>query len=277
MAMREAVEQWEIALRELHQRMAPRFRRSEPRQRALHYRRGLLSPVARKNGWQLAEYLGERTPDGVQRLLNAADWDAEAVRDDLRGYVMEPLAAPDAVLIVDETGFLKKGTHSVGVKRQYSGTAGRIENCQVGVFLCYASRRGAAFLDRTLYLPKEWAVAAARRAEVGVPETVAFHTKPALALEMIERALAAGVPCCWVTGDEVYGGIGGSGGNWSNRDSPLCWQWPCNEPRGGTVQSIGPLKTSPPNSRPPPGSGAQPVTEPRDCGMMTGRGSPYGG
>src|SRR5512135_2106828 len=154
--MRETVRHWDRSLRALHGRIAPRFGRAEPRRRALGYMRGLLSAVERKNGWQLAEHLGERTPDGVQRLLNAADWDAEAVRDDLRAYVMEHLADPQAVLVVDETGFLKKGTHSVGVKRQYSGTAGRIENCQGGVLLGYASQHGAAFLDRALYLPKDW-------------------------------------------------------------------------------------------------------------------------
>ncbi len=204
--MRDIVRHWDTSLRVLHGRIAPRFRRAEPRQRALGYLRGLLSPVARKNGWQLAEHLGERTPDGVQRLLNAADWDAAAVRDDLRVYVMEHLADPHAVLVVDETGFLKKGTHSVGVKRQYSGTAGRIENCQVGVFLGYASQHGAAFLDRALYLPKDWAADPARRAQAHVPEAVTFRTKPALALAMLERTLDAGVPCRWVAGDEVYGG-----------------------------------------------------------------------
>src|SRR5512143_4173766 len=148
--MRDIVRHWDTSLRVLHGRVAPRFRRAEPRRRALGYLRGLLSPVARKNGWQLAEHLGERTPDGVQRLLNAADWDADAVRDDLRAYVVEQLGDAEAVLVVDETGFVKKGRQSVGVQRQYSGTAGRIENCQGGVFLCYASRHGAAFIDRAL-------------------------------------------------------------------------------------------------------------------------------
>lgn len=138
---------WQDELKALHRRLAPRFHRAEPRQRALGYLRGLLSSVRRKNGWQLAEEMDEARPDGVQRLLNAASWDA--ARDDLRSYV-EHLTSEEAVLIVDETGFLKKGTQSVGVKRQYSGTAGRIENCQIGVFLCYASSRGAAFIDRAL-------------------------------------------------------------------------------------------------------------------------------
>lgn len=204
--MIETVEDWQHDLEQLHQQIAPRFRRAEPRRRALGYLRGLLSPCDRKNGWQLAELLGEATPDGVQRLLNAAGWDADAVRDDLRIYAVKHLGSQDAVLIVDETGFLKKGTHSVGVKRQYSGTAGRVENCQVGVFLCYASAHGAALLDRALYLPKEWASDNERRKAAGVPEAVAFATKPRLAEAMLERAFKAEVPCGWVTGDTVYGG-----------------------------------------------------------------------
>jgi SRSO17 transposase len=129
---------------------------AEPRRRALAYLRGLLGNVGRKNGWQLAEHAGERTPDGMQRLLATADWDPDQVRDDLRAYVVEHLGDPSAVLVVDETGFLKKGTTSVGVQRQYSGTAGKVDNCQLGVFLAYASRTGRAFLDRELYLPRAW-------------------------------------------------------------------------------------------------------------------------
>jgi SRSO17 transposase len=189
----------------LCQRVERRIRRWEVRQRLRGYLAALLAPVARRNGWQLAEQLGETTPDGVQRLLNAARWDADAVRDDLRDYVVEQLGDPEAVLVVDETGFLKKGTHSVGVKRQYSGTAGRIENCQVGVFLAYASPRGRTFLDRELYLPKEWAEDEERRAQAGVPENVRFATKPQLARTMLERALDAGVPVSWVTADSIYG------------------------------------------------------------------------
>ncbi|MCG1040963.1 IS701 family transposase, partial [Mycetohabitans sp. B7] len=144
--------------------------------------------------------------DNVQYLLDRARWDVHAVRDVLRQYVVEQLGATDAVLIVDETGFVKKGEHSVGVQRQYSGTAGRIENSQVGVFLCYAGEKGSAFIDRELYLPKAWTEEPARCAAAGVPETVKFATKPQLARQMLERALEAGVPCGWVTGDEVYGG-----------------------------------------------------------------------
>jgi SRSO17 transposase len=172
------------------------------------YLAGLLDRVERKNGWQLAEHLGEAGPQGVQRLLNAADWDVDAVRDDLRVYVTEHLGDPDGVLIVDETGFLKKGTKSVGVQRQYSGTAGRIENCQIGVFLGYASSQGRAFLDRELYLPQEWAQDPERRGEAGVPPAVSFATKPELAQQMLARAFAAGVPAAWVRGDEIYGNDG---------------------------------------------------------------------
>jgi SRSO17 transposase len=206
------VEGWAEGLEQLHARIAPRFARSEQRDRALAYLKGLLSPVKRKNGWQLAELAGEKSPDGMQRLLNNALWDADEVRDDLRNYVIEHLGDRKAVLVVDETGFLKKGTKSVGVKRQYSGTAGRIENCQIGVFLAYASTKGHTrtvshtLLDRELYLPKEWATDMDRRVEAGVPQEVEFATKPQLARQMLQRALERGVPCKWVTADEVYGG-----------------------------------------------------------------------
>ena len=187
-------------------RLWPRFARAEARLRCRRYLTGLLGSAERKNGWQLAEAAGEATPHGMQELLNRAVWDADGVRDDLRAYVVEHLGDPGAVLVVDETGFLKKGVKSVGVQRQYSGTAGRIENCQVGVFLAYAAPAGRAFLDRELYLPQAWAEDAARREEAGVPAEVVFQTKPQLARAMVERALAASVPCGWVTGDEIYGG-----------------------------------------------------------------------
>ncbi|HEY4727676.1 MAG TPA: IS701 family transposase [Actinomycetes bacterium] len=171
----------------------------------LAYLRGLLGNVGRKNGWQLAEHAGERTPDGMQRLLATADWDPDLVRDDLRGYVVEQLGDPAAVLVVDETGFLKKGATSVGVQRQYSGTAGKVDNCQLGVFLAYASRQGRAFIDRELYLPKAWTEDRARCRAARVPDQVGFRTKPQLAQVMLGRALDAGVPASWVTADEVYG------------------------------------------------------------------------
>jgi len=202
----EEVRAWAAGLEALHARIAPRFARAEPRRRVLAYLRGLLGAVTRKNGWQLAEHAGEATPDGMQRLLSTADWDPELVRDDLRGYVVEHLGDPGAVLVVDETGFLKKGTTSVGVQRQYSGTAGKVDNCQLGVFLAYASSKGRAFIDRELYLPRVWIQDPARCRAARVPEQVGFRTKPQLARVMLERALDAGVPGAWVTADEVYGG-----------------------------------------------------------------------
>jgi SRSO17 transposase len=192
-------------LDELAERLALRFERVEPRRRALAYLRGLLAPLERKNGWQLAEVAGDRTPGGMQDFLGRMRWDAEAVRDDLRTYVVEHLGDPSAVLVLDETGFVKNGPKSAGVQRQYSGTAGRIENGQIGVFLGYASRKGHALIDRALYLPKGWAEDAGRRAEAGVPGEITFTTKPKLGAAMLDRALDAGVPCSWVTGDSVYG------------------------------------------------------------------------
>ena len=200
-----SVARWTRQLDALHARLAPHFRRPEPRARARAYLQTVLAGAERRNGWQLAEAAGEATPYGMQRLIASAAWDAAAVRDDLRAYVVEHLGDPGGVLIVDETGFLKKGTQSAGVHRQYSGTAGRIDNCQVGVFLAYASRRGHAFVDRALYLPEAWCDDRARCRAAGIPDAVGFRTKPALARDMLERALDAGVPAAWVTGDEVYG------------------------------------------------------------------------
>jgi len=200
---------WTRELETLHARVAPRFERAEPRRRSLAYVKGLLSHAERKNGWQLAEEAGERTPDGMQRLLNGSRWDADAVRDDLLAYVREHLADPAAILVIDETGFVKKGTKSAGVKRQYCGTAGKRENCQVGVFLTYSSLVPAqtqVLVDRALYLPQEWISDWARRREAGIPDEVTFATKAELARGMLERVRAAGLPAAWVTGDTVYGG-----------------------------------------------------------------------
>jgi SRSO17 transposase len=199
------VRAWADEVMAVGERIGGRFARREPRRRAVGYIRGLLSDAQRKNGWQLAEHLGEPTPDGVQHLLARADWDADAVRDDLVRYVVEHLGDPGGVLVVDETGFVKKGARSVGVARQYSGAAGRVENCQVGVFLGYATARGRALIDRALYLPREWADDAERREAAGVPEAVPFATKIALGRRMIDRAMAAGVPARWVAADAVYG------------------------------------------------------------------------
>jgi SRSO17 transposase len=202
------VDGWAQELEALCQRIAPRFGRVEVRRRAGAFLRGLLAAVERKNSWQLAEQAGAATPDGMQRLLNHARWDPDEVRDELRGYVVEHLGDPGAVLVVDETGFLKKGTKSAGVQRQYSGTAGRIDNCQVGVFLAYTGRRGHALIDRELYLPEGWLSDRPRCREAAIPNAVGFRTKPELARVMLERALDAEIPVGWVTGDEVYGGDG---------------------------------------------------------------------
>ncbi len=200
------LQNWSSYLGELHGRIAGRFRRPEVRERARSYIAGLFGDVGRKNGWQMAESMGETRPRGVQHLLNDACWDTAGVRDDLREYVVEHLGDEESgVLIVDETGFLKKGEKSVGVARQYTGTAGKKENSQVGVFLCYASDGGAAFIDRALYLPEGWAADPNRRAEAGVPEEVRFATKGELAKVMLERAFEAGVPARWIVADTVYG------------------------------------------------------------------------
>lgn len=189
-------------------RIAPRFSRVEPRRHARDLMTGMLAGLGRANCWTIAEHLGHERPGRLQHLLAAARWDADAVRDDLRGYVVEHLAPGDAgqaVLVVDETGDVKKGTKTVGVQRQYTGTAGRIENSQVAVFLAYATPAGCAFLDRALYLPKAWTDEPERAAAAGIPDEVTFATKPALARTMISRVLDAGVRAGWVTGDEVYG------------------------------------------------------------------------
>jgi SRSO17 transposase len=169
------------------------------------YLAGLLSPAERKNSWQLAEISGDPNPYGFQHLLGRADWDPDILRDRLRTYVTDYLADPDAVGVIDETGFLKKGTHSAGVARQYSGTAGRIENCQMGVFLAYASAQGHTLLDRELYLPKEWTADRDRCRRAGIPADRAFATKPALAQQLLARTFDASVRLAWVTGDCVYG------------------------------------------------------------------------
>src|SRR5258706_16049279 len=195
------------ALDTVHARIGGYFHRREMRERVRRYLAGLLGHVERKNSWQLAEGFGEAGPQGVQRLFTDADWDAEAVRDELRPYVVEQLGdAASGVMVVDETGFLKKGTKSAGVARQDSSTAGRRENQQIGVFLLYASDRGAAFMDRALYLPDEWVGDAARRAEAKIPATVGFSTKGELARDLLARAFAAGAPARWVVGDTIYSG-----------------------------------------------------------------------
>jgi len=189
-------------------RIGSRFSRVEPRRRARAFVLGLLAELPRKNCWTIAEHAGDPSPDRMQHLLARAKWDADGVCDDVRGYVIEHLGDPAAVLVIDETGDVKKGTATAGVQRQYTGTAGRIENAQVAVYLGYAAPRGHALIDRELYLPKSWTDDPDRCAAAGIPATVTFATKPQLAKRMIERAAGAAVPFAWVAGDEVYGGNG---------------------------------------------------------------------
>jgi len=199
-------DRWWTAYGAVLDRIESRFTRYEPLRHAGGLMLGMLSGLERKNCWTIAEQRGDLTPDGLQHLLARARWDADAVRDDLRSYVVEAFGEPDSVLVIDETGDLKKGEQSVGVQRQYTGTAGRIENAQVAVYLTtYAARRGHAFIDRALYLPRSWTEDADRCRTGGVPDGVEFATKPALATAMITRAVQAGVPAAWVAGDEVYG------------------------------------------------------------------------
>jgi len=199
------IQEWADGLCEIGDLIGGEFARTEPRNNAVSYIRGLLSDEERKNSWTLSERAGQGTPDGMQRLLSTTDWDPDAVRDALFGYVKKHLGDPKGILAIDETGFLKKGTASAGVARQYSGTAGRVENCQIGVFLTYASAAGRTFLDRELYLPKAWTDDAARCQRAGIPEDREMATKPVLAADMIERALDAGIQAEWTTGDAVYG------------------------------------------------------------------------
>jgi SRSO17 transposase len=201
----DELDQWAESFAAFHARFAPLFARRETREQAAKYLRGLLAPVERKNGWQLAEVVGDVTPDRTQRLRYRAAWDAAAARDELQRFVAEAFGDPEGIGAVDETGCLKKGTASVGVQRQYSGTAGKRENCQVATVLTYATPRGHAFLDRRLYLPLPWCDDAERRARAAVPAGAAFQTQPAQAVAMLEHAWARGVPMRWVAGDEVYG------------------------------------------------------------------------
>ena len=199
---------WLGILDELMIMAGGRFRRVEPRRRARAFVLGLLAELPRKNCWVIAEHAGDRSPDGMQHLLARAKWDADGVRDDVRGCIVRHLGDPGAVLVADETGDVKKGTATAGVQRQYTGKAGRIENSQVAVYLGYAAPGGHALIDRELYLPKSWAGDPARREAAGIPEDVGFATKPQLARRMIERAAAAKVPFSWIAGDEVYGDNG---------------------------------------------------------------------
>jgi SRSO17 transposase len=201
----DPLDRWRVGFKDMVALVAGRFAQAVSRHRARMYLLGLLSGAERKNSWVIAEQAGDLTPDGMQRLVNFYSWDADAVRDDLRGYVLNQLGDPSGVMVADETGFLKKGTKSAGVQRQYSGTAGRIENCQLGVFLTYVSREGRALIDRELSLPESWTADPDRCREAGIGEEVDFATKPELARRMLERARDAGALFSWFTADEAYG------------------------------------------------------------------------
>lgn len=194
-----------LELTGLRQTLTQYFTRPETQTSAMAYIKGLLSLVSRKNSWQLAEQLGYENPYALQYLLGRAKWDADALRDEIRDYSIHYLDDGQSILSVDETGFLKKGKKSVGVARQYSGTAGRIENCQVGVFLSYSSTRGRTLIDRDLYIPQAWFEDKGRCKEAGIPEEITFKTKPELAKHLLHRAFEHGVKATWVVGDEVYG------------------------------------------------------------------------
>ncbi|WP_442943408.1 IS701 family transposase [Nocardia sp. NBC_00565] len=206
--MAEDVSAWRVGFDEVFARVAGVFYRTEPRRWARAYLTGLLAPVERKNSWQLADAAGVVEPDGLQHFLNRSRWSADDLRDHVRSYVAESLACPDGVLVPDETGFVKKGTKSAGVQRQYSGTAGRVENSQLGVFLAYSGRSGRALIDRELYIPESWISDRDRCSEAGIPEkrcSEGVLTKPRLAEAMIERTLRAGVVAGWVAADSAYG------------------------------------------------------------------------
>jgi SRSO17 transposase len=204
---------WAPDFERFHARFAPFFARSEPRQEAARYVRGLLSPAKRKNSWQMAEAVGEKDPQAMQRLLYQAGWEADAVCAELQQFVIERFGNPDGIAVLDDTGFVKQGKHSVGVQRQWCPPLGKRENCQIGVFLTYVSPHGYTFFDRRLYLPQGWCDDPARCRAAQVPEGVQFQTKPELAQAMLEGALSRGLPLRWVTGDERYG------------DSPTLRDW----------------------------------------------------
>src|SRR5437868_10655242 len=212
-----AIGAWALSLRQVQQRLAPHFARPEVRQHALLYLQALLSDIPRKNGWQIAEQAKQARPYGMQRLLSRAVWDEDGVRDVLRALVCQALHPPPIaparaeptplfpVLVIDESGFPKRGRHSAGVQPQYCGATGQVDNCQVGVFLSYVTALGHALIDRELYLPEDWCQDAARRRAAHIPEVVPFATKPELALRMVQRAQAAQLPIRWVVADTVYG------------------------------------------------------------------------
>src|ERR687883_693145 len=204
-SIEQMLELWAAELREVKARLRPLFAHPSVADSACAFLDGLLGPERRKTGWMRAEAAGDPGPWRQQAVLGRSHWDADALRDLVRDYALQTLAAPEAVLVIDETGFLKQGKVSCGVNRQYTGSAGKVTNCQIGVFAAYVSDKGHAFIDRALYLPQAWADDPARRAAAHVPQEIAFATKPHLARAMVERAIAAGVPFAWVVGDSIYG------------------------------------------------------------------------
>jgi SRSO17 transposase len=262
---------WRTELAELQERLGALFGRTDSRRQANLYLEGLLSAVERKNGWQLAEQIGDARPWRTQRVLSRTLWAVDAARDLCREYVVKHLGAADGVLVIDETGFLKKGSKSAGVARQYSGTAGRIENCQIGVFLAYASGRGHALIDRELYLPQDWAEDDARRATAGIPTAVSFATKPQLAQRMIARAIAAGVPFAWVVGDEVYGSDRRLRLFLEKRERPFVLAVRRNEKLWSMLAGRLGQHTATDLAAAPPDAASRPGREPRASDCMTGR------
>jgi SRSO17 transposase len=236
------VDRWRGHFDSAFARIAGRFGRVEPRRRARAFLLGLLSDVGARSCWQLAEQAGDQSPHGMQRLLAEAAWDADKVRDDLRSYVAQELGCPDGVLILDDTGDLKKGTCSVGVQRQYTGTAGRIENAQVAVFLAYAGLQGRALIDRDVYVPKSWTEDRDRCRAAGVPDEVSFATKVTLGRRMLTRALDAGVLAAWATADEFYGGDRGCAAICKPVGWATCWPWPGVTASPCRSVSYGPIR-----------------------------------
>lgn len=220
---------WNGLFEEVCERIGSVFGRSETRERSKSYLSGLLSPIERKNGWQIAEEIGEKSPYNVQYLLGRAKWDSDDLLDILQKYVIEKIGDENGVGVFDETGFIKKGNKSVGVQRQYSGTAGRIENCQIGVFLSYTSVFGHTLLDRELYLPKSWMESPERCCEADIPEDVQFATKPELAIKMMKRVLDKGLPIAWFAGDSVYGSSRPLRGALEERRKPYALAVSCKE------------------------------------------------
>jgi DDE superfamily endonuclease len=261
---------WQELLEELLGRVAGRFARVDLRWRARAFVGGLLAELPGKNCWRIAEHAGDRSPDGMQHLLARAVWDENAVRDNVRDWVVAHLGEQGATLVIDETGDLNKGTVTVGVQRQDTGTAGRVENAQAGVYLVYATDAGHAVVDRELYLPRSWTDDPDRLRAAGVASPVGFATKPKLATTMIRRALDAGVPASWVAGDEVYGADPGCGPSCRPARSARCWRSPATT---GSASVASPAESTSwqGGSRPGRGSVCRPERAPRATAWTTGR------